>query len=790
MAGTFGIDGVISGLKTQDIISQLMALERQPLTLLQQKIDQERARLDAVTAIKTQFTALRTALSNLLLPSTLNAKAVTTDTPSGTPPVLTATANAQAANGSFKVTVSQIATATRVQSSGPLGQVIDPMATLANAGFRLAPITEKDGNPATFSINGQTITIDSTTTLDDGTSNSVIAKINAAGAGVTASLVADAAGRAANRIQLVSDPGRSIQLGSGADTSNLLRVLNLADAVPEGYTAAQVTSGTVAAGALSTSIVINGVTTVIEQTNASFTAQQNAAFIVDAINAQTNNVVRAIDNGDGTFRLEQKTLGSQQQINITTAGVGTGLSTGVTQNGTDRVLGTMSLGAVDTGKPLGSARLVAPISGLDVNGNGKFAINGVEITYNINDSLNAIISRINASSAGVTATYDPVQDRLRLTATQTGARTIGLADVTGNFLAATGLLGATQTLGQNAVFTIDTVNNGQPLTSSSNTVTGYVPGVTLELKSVSATPVTVTVGQDTTATANAVRTFVDKFNAVLDAVRTQTQYDAANKRAATLTGDSAVLGLERMLRSLVSSSAVGLSGRYRSLADLGISTGPVGSAVGSTQHLVLDEAKLAAALQDNPQAVQAVFTGFAVTFGSPTGAGNITAISGTPLNEHEDGTYHIKVLDGSGNVEVRFVTTDGRELLKTTGTLAPGQDNTTLIPGVTLRAAATLTVGEDTATMTVATRGVGVRLNDYLRDVLGADGFFANRDEASQEVQRRLSARIAEMEAQLEQKQEALQRRFTALEVTLSQLQAQSNALAGQIARLLGSTNQ
>ncbi len=46
------------------------------------------------------------------------------------------------------------------------------------------------------------------------------------------------------------------------------------------------------------------------------------------------------------------------------------------------------------------------------------------------------------------------------------------------------------------------------------------------------------------------------------------------------------------------------------------------------------------------------------------------------------------------------------------------------------------------------------------------------------------------MEAQLEQKQEALQRRFTALEVTLSQLQAQSNALAGQIARLLGSTNQ
>ena len=52
------------------------------------------------------------------------------------PTVLTATASADAINGSFKVTVSQLATSTRVASGGPMGTSIDPNATLANAGFR------------------------------------------------------------------------------------------------------------------------------------------------------------------------------------------------------------------------------------------------------------------------------------------------------------------------------------------------------------------------------------------------------------------------------------------------------------------------------------------------------------------------------------------------------------------------------------------------------------------------------------------------------------------------------
>ena len=47
----------------------------------------------------------------------------------------------------------------------------------------------------------------------------------------------------------------------------------------------------------------------------------------------------------------------------------------------------------------------------------------------------------------------------------------------------------------------------------------------------------------------------------------------------------------------------GLTGPYRSIADLGVNTGAVGSAAGTTTSFQVDEAKFSAALAANPQAV-------------------------------------------------------------------------------------------------------------------------------------------------------------------------------------------
>jgi flagellar hook-associated protein 2 len=355
MSSTFAVSGIASGLDTKSIIDQLMSIEQQPMKLIQGRQTALSSKMAAVQSIKDVITTLQGSMAALADRSRMNSKVASTDTLSTSPTVLTASATADAINGSFKVTVNQLATSTRVASTSPMGGVIDANATLANAGFRYSV------NQGVFQINSQTITVDGTTTL-----NSMISAINSSGANVTASLVPDADGRADNRVQIISAPGQSIQLGALGDTANGLRLMNLADAPVTGYTASSTNSGAAAsAGALNTSITINGVTTTINQGNAGNTDVQNAQFIADAINNTSNTTVNATAQPDGTITLTQKTAGSQNKIDITTAGTGTGLSAGTTQNGTDRVVSTTNLGVTNTGASLASARLNTAISGLD-----------------------------------------------------------------------------------------------------------------------------------------------------------------------------------------------------------------------------------------------------------------------------------------------------------------------------------------------------------------------------------------------------------------------------------------
>ena len=774
MSSNLALSGVISGLDTKSIIAQLMSLEQRPLSLVKGRQTAHTSKMAAIQSVKDLVSSLQSAAKSLADRSKMNAKSATTDTPSTSPSVLTASATADAINSSFNVTVSQLATSTRVASGGPMGTVANASATLATAGLRYSVTV---GN---FRINGQSITVDTTTTL-----NSLVGAINGSGAGVTASLVPDADGRADNRVQIVSAPGQSLALGSLGDTSNGLRLLNLSDAAITGYTASNTNSGVAAdAGALNTSITINGVTTSINQADGGFTGAQNAAFIAQAINDNTSNLVSASAQPDGTITLTQKTTGSQQTINVTAAGTGTGLGAGLTKNGTDRVVSTTSLGMTDVTASLTNARLTTPISGLDMNGNGTFKINDVEIAYKASDSITQIVNRINASTAGVSAFYDPVQDRLRLSASQTGARTMTLEDTQGNFLAATGLAGATQQLGQNALFSIDSVNGGAQLSSATNSVSGYVPGVTLDFKSSSATPVKVTVGQDTGTTINNVKSFVTQFNKAIEKIDELTKYDPVKKEASALTGDSGIRDIQRQLRQLVSGAALGATGTYRNLASIGVSFGAVGSTVGTTTKLVVDDAKLTKAVTENPQAVEAVLAGFSATISPPT-TNNITAVSGTP-QIHQDGQYKVKVTDATtGAVEAKFVTTDGRTIWSSTGTMAAGQDNFAVIPGLKITAGAVLTNGaEDTFSISVTNKGLGVTLSDYVNGLLDGEGYFAERKKGDDSITASYNQRIADMQDRLDRKQTSLERKYTALETAMGRLQSQGNALAAQLAKL------
>src|SRR6058998_1535307 len=67
---------------------------------------------------------------------------------------------------------------------------------------------------------------------------------------------------------------------------------------------------------------------------------------------------------------------------------------------------------------------------------GSFTVNGVTIAVNANDSINSVLSRINASSAGVTASF--ANDRITIV-NNSNSNPVLLANDTSGFLAATKL---------------------------------------------------------------------------------------------------------------------------------------------------------------------------------------------------------------------------------------------------------------------------------------------------------------------------------------------------------------
>lgn len=289
-------------------------------------------------------------------------------------------------------------------------------------------------------------------------------------------------------------------------------------------------------------------------------------------------------------------------------------------SGSASVSSTASLGRTVTTTTLANAGLASSISAVtDGDGSGSFTINGVQIDYNANtDSLSTLIKRINASGAGVTAAYDSTNDSIVFTNNSTGSLGITLGDDTGGLLSALGLTtaaGATTQLGDNAVFSI---NGGQTITSTSNTLTASDHGITGLSISLAATGSgTLTIGADTETMSSAINSFISAYNAVqsyIDTV-TATSVSGTSVTTSTLSKNREVQSWASQLRSTVFSSISGLDDAVSSLSSIGIDfTGT------SSQLSITDSTKLNAALRDNPDGVAAFFstssTGFAAKLDS------------------------------------------------------------------------------------------------------------------------------------------------------------------------------
>jgi flagellar hook-associated protein 2 len=222
------------------------------------------------------------------------------------------------------------------------------------------------------------------------------------------------------------------------------------------------------------------------------------------------------------------------------------------------------------------------------------SVTAAQITTTAGESLSTLAGDINEQSLGVTASV--VSDgngysHLALVNSTTGdASGITIANTSPQFNKAAS--------GTNAQVTVD----GIPVSSASNTVTGAVAGLTINLLSASpGTSVTITATPDSSTVSSAINQFVTDYNKLIGEVNSEFTYNSSSTSAPPLEGDSAVEMLQNFLLGAGSYSSSG-SGSISTLGTLGISMNNDGT-------LSVDSTTLSDAMQNNFSDVQQFFEG-------------------------------------------------------------------------------------------------------------------------------------------------------------------------------------
>lgn len=247
-----------------------------------------------------------------------------------------------------------------------------------------------------------------------------------------------------------------------------------------------------------------------------------------------------------------------------------------------------------------------------------------KLTFAPTDTLQQIADKITAAGVGVNASIinngaGSTPFRLSLSAKNTGSA--------GRFIIDTGSfdLGVTQLdAGQDARVFFGSSDPARAvlLSSSRNTLDGVIGGVTIDLKSVSADPVTLSVSRDTTAIETAVGTFISTFNSLTDRIKQLSGYNAETDTRGPLLGDSTAETIRAGLFAAVQGPATGLTGEFQRLTQVGVT-------VGSGGQLQLDRERLRQALESDPQGVADLFAARVQVASGPTvvpgTGGNVTS---------------------------------------------------------------------------------------------------------------------------------------------------------------------
>lgn len=620
MASIASFSGLASGIQWQDLIDQIMAVETaRRVTPLTSQITQAQQRADAWTSYQNVLTKLADASRALRDGTAFGTYKVSTTTGAGGRALLSATASASAAPGSYKVEVLGLAEAEKLS-----GDVV-------------ASATVALGMEGEFSVNGKRIEVTATDTL-----SSLRDKINAANSGgspsrVSASILSTGSGE--YRLVLSSDTAGAAGIDLADGDSGVLRQLGVVDGT--------VTANSTASGGMATRR-LSSVTTAIaaalgvtmpqpstirvgEKTITVDLTQDSLSSVAAKIQAAgipARTVAETVD-GRTTYRLEVEgtvtadpsdaansqraieLLGFQQPGRSAVAQVVAGEQPWTTAGGAatgSSLLADLQLaggGSLATGNVI----TIRGTRGDGVAVTGEATQLTIQAGTTVDDLLRQIETAYGATR-GVTASVGD-DGTIRVTDSQGGESRLSLSlsvsSAPGEPEAA--LLGSTSVetagrlrevaQGSDAVIRVD----GTTVTRGGNTIADVISGVTLSLQGAEpGTVVDVSVARDDEAAVNAVRQLATAYNDAVAFVKTQTAQGAALAFNGTLRSTMA------QLTNVLLTDLEGLPGGSSfNRATL------VGVSLTKTGTLEVDTAQLKAALATNSADVRALFGTAGVT---------------------------------------------------------------------------------------------------------------------------------------------------------------------------------
>ncbi|HEY0971251.1 MAG TPA: flagellar filament capping protein FliD, partial [Gemmatimonadales bacterium] len=610
MASIASFSGLASGIQWQDLIDQIMAAETaRRVTPLNSQITLQQKRADAWKSYQGVVTKLADAAKGLRDGTAFGSYKAAASAGAGGRALLSATASASAAPGSYKVEVVSLAKAEKLS-----GNVVSSATTAL-------------GMTGEFAINGRKIDVAATDTL-----SSLRDRINAANSGadpsrVSASILSTGSGE--HRLVLSSDIAGAAGIDLVDGDSGVLRQLGVIDSATAANTTA---SGGMATRRLSsvtkTIALALGVTmpppTTIKvgdqviPVDLTVDSLSSIAAKIQAQGIPARTVAETVD-GRTTHRLEVEgtvtssgAVGSDRAIELlgfTQPGRGavsqvvageqpwitdTGAATGATTL-TSLKLGGDPLAAGDVitirgTRGDGGAVSATPLAiGTDVSTVGEL-LTKIEETYGTTRPVSASIGAdgtisITDSQGG--------ESKLSLSLGVSRGGTEPEAALLGRTVVETAGRLREVAKGADAVIRVD----GSTITRGGNSITDVISGVTLSLQNAEpGTEIDVTVTRDDDAAVKAVKDFAAAYNEVSSFVKAQTA------QGAPLAFNGTLRSTMSQLTNVLLTDLAGLpNGGTLNRATL------VGVSLSKTGTLEVDESRLKEMLKGSFADVKALF---------------------------------------------------------------------------------------------------------------------------------------------------------------------------------------